>query len=233
MDVFGELKNYLNPYFEIVERLTSQQIALITRPMEVTKKIESALGNFVSDAMQVATGSDLVILNRGVIRRNWDQGILTYNVLFETIPIDNYVVTFEMTGHEFIETMKIIQKGAMGYYSTTGIQHIICKQHRLILDIRLINKTEILLDKVYTIATTNFMVYGGDDFHEVVNLYNPRNIKNFTILRDIVYNYAMEKKVLNTLEDPCIKESEPRLILVPSCDYLINEAEIKRIAIIE
>ena len=86
---------------------------------------------------------------------------------------------------------------------------------------------------MYTIATTNFMVYGGDDFHEVVNLYNPRNIKNFTILRDIVYNYAMEKKVLNTLEDPCIKESEPRLILVPSCDYLINEAEIKRIAIIE
>ena len=56
----------------------------------VTKKIESNLCNFVSDAMTVATGSDLVVLNRGVIRRNWDEGILTYNVLFETIPIDNY-----------------------------------------------------------------------------------------------------------------------------------------------
>ena len=224
-----QLKDHLNPYFEIVERFTSRQIAVIVRPMEVTKKIESNLCNFVSDAMQAATGSDLVILNRGVIRRNWDAGILTYNVLFETIPIDNYVVTFEMTGREFIETMKIIQRGAMGYYSTAGIQQVICKERRAILDIRLINKTEIDEERKYTIATTNFMVYGGDDFHEVVNLYTPKNIKNFTILRDIVYNYAMEKKVLNSLEEPCIKEDEPRLILVPLCNDVLNEAERRTI----
>ena len=219
-----DLKEHLNVYFDQVNKLTSEKIAYIERPMEITKKTESSLGNFVSDAMQKATNAELVILNRGVIRRNWDEGELTYNVLFETIPINNYVVTFEMTGHEFIETMKIIQRGSMGYYSTTGVQQIICKDKRTLLDIRLINKTDIQLDRIYTIATTNFMVYGGDDFHEVISYYTPKNIQNFTILRDIVYNYALEENILNSEEKSCIREGEPRLLFVPKCDYVMNEA---------
>lgn len=222
-----KLKDSLDEYFAVVEQLTNKRIANIMRPMEVTKKVESSLGNFVSDAMKTATGAELVILNRGVIRRNWDQGILTYNVLFETIPIDNYVVTFEMTGKEFLETMRIIQRGSMGYYSTAGVQQVIEKERRELLDLRLINKSEIIKDRVYTIATTNFMVYGGDDFHEVVGKYTPKNIKNFTILRDIVYNYALEKQVLNSVDEPCIKEDEPRLILVTSGNAFLNEAERK------
>lgn len=219
-----QLKDHLNIYFDQIKKFTTDKIAYIARPMEVTKKKESALGNFVSDSMQKETGADLVILNRGVIRRNWDEGELTYNVLFETLPIDNYVVTFEMTGREFIETMKIIQKGFMGYYSTKGIQQIICSEFRQILDIRLIDKSEIDEERNYTIATTNFLVYGGDDFHEVVDKFTLRNIKNFTILRDIVYNYALEQKVLNTEEKPCIDKNHPRLIVEPSCDYLMNGA---------
>ena len=226
-----KLKDHLSVYFDIVNKFTSEQIAYIARPMEITKKTESSLGNFVSDAMQHATKADLVILNRGVIRRNWDQGELTYNVLFETIPIDNYVVTFEMTGHEFVETMRIIQKGFMGYYSTTGVQQMICKDSRKIIDIRFINQTDIDLDRVYTIATTNFMVYGGDDFHEVINYFKPQNIKDFSVLRDIVYNYALKKKILNTVENPSISEIEPRIILVPICNFVMNEAgrDIKKV----
>lgn len=219
------LKSYLSPYLEKVSEFTDEKIAYIARPMEVTKKKESSLGNFVSDAMQSVTNADFVILNRGVVRRNWDEGVLTYDVLFATIPIDNYVVTFEMTGKEFVETMKIIQRGGMGYYSTSGVKQIICSDKRFLIDIRFRNESEIDLDRTYTIATTNFMIYGGDDFHQVIKKYTPKNIKDFPILRDILFNYAKEKQILNSYESPCIDELNPRLILIPTCQNLdLNNA---------
>lgn len=217
IEVDFEMKEELKFYFDQVSKYTDEKIAYVARPMEITKKRDSALGNFVSNAIHEATQAELVILNRGVIRRDWDEGILTYDVLFETFPIDNYVVTFEMTGREYIETMKIIQSGMMAYYSTYGVKQIFCQDLGKLIDIRFTNGSEIEENKTYTIATTNFMVYGGDDFHAVIKKYQPRNIKDYPILRDVVFKYAKKKVVLNTYENPCIDENNKRLTLIPIC----------------
>lgn len=211
------MKEQLKFYFDQVSKYTDEKIAYVARPMEITKKRDSALGNFVSNAIHEATQAELVILNRGVVRRDWDEGILTYDVLFETFPIDNYVVTFEMTGKEYIETMKIIQSGMMAYYSTYGVKQIFCQDLGKLMDIRFTNGSEIDENRTYTIATTNFMVYGGDDFHDVIKKYKPRNIKDYPILRDVVFRYAKKKLVLNTYENPCIDENNKRLTLIPIC----------------
>jgi 2',3'-cyclic-nucleotide 2'-phosphodiesterase (5'-nucleotidase family) len=90
-----------------------------------------SLGNFVSDGMRwqarLKSGKpiDLALMNAGGIRRNSiSEGELRARDIFELLPFENALVTFELTGEQLVRLLKMIvasreaQSGARVVYFT-------------------------------------------------------------------------------------------------------------------
>ena len=216
------LRNLMTPYIEAAEKFKRIVLATIENPMRIEALTESALGDFISDAVQKATGAELSLINRGMLRIDWYIGNLTYYQLYETIPFDDAVSTFEITGEELLHVMTVLQNGSMAFYPTSGLKQYFCKTHHRFLNMSLIYNDEILnLTRTYIVGANNFLIRGGDDFTEVLKFYTPRNLKTYGSIRDAVAVYASELKILNSIQNPILDPSKPRIIMVDDC--AINE----------
>ena len=212
-----DLRNLVAKYIDTAEKYKEMVLASIENIMTIEALTESSLGDFISDAVQKATNSELSIINRGMLRINWPQGNLTYYELYETIPFDDDVSTFEITGEELFKVLSVLQNGSMAFYPTSGIKQYICKESKKLLNVTLINDEPLNLTKTYLVGANNFLLHGGDDFTQVLKFYTPRNIITLENIRDSVAGYAEETKVLNSNDSPIIDPSKPRIILVDNC----------------
>ena len=152
-----------------------------------------------------------------MLRISWPVGNLTYYELYETIPFDDDVSTFEITGAELFQVMSVLQNGSMAFYPTTGMKQYICKENKKLVNITLMNDEPLNLTKTYIVGANNFLLHGGDDFTQVLKFYTPRNITTYENIRDAVAGYAEELGVLNTMEKPIVDPSKPRIILLDEC----------------
>lgn len=81
------------------------------------------MGNLITDLMmQAAPNHDFAILNEGSFRAVWTPGILQEQHFYNMFPFDNEIVSFEMSGRQLLQTLKVIQAGKKGFYSTAGLK---------------------------------------------------------------------------------------------------------------
>ena len=152
--------------------------------------------------MLIASKSDVAIANIGMIRTNWPKGDLTLYRIFETIPFDNQLLSFDMTGEELFKTIDTLQSGSKGVYATAGIKQYLKAGSRRLIEITFMNGTEILPDKIYKVCAPDFLLKGGDDFRKTKAFYNPRNIQNHGNLRERMIEYITALGRLNTKAKP-------------------------------
>ena len=213
----SKLRDIMTPYIDEAQKYKEMVLATIENPMPIDSFDESALGDFISDAVARATNSEFGLINRGMLRISWPVGNLTYYELYETIPFDDDVSTFEITGAELFQVMSVLQNGSMAFYPTTGMKQYICKENKKLVNITLMNDEPLNLTKTYIVGANNFLLHGGDDFTQVLKFYTPRNITTYENIRDAVAGYAEELGVLNTMEKPIVDPSKPRIILLDEC----------------
>lgn len=94
-------------------------------------------------------------------------------------PFDNVLQTFDITGSELLETLRIIQSGQKGFYHSWNLQMKVTYSNlqRGFISARFINGTSIDPKRVYKGVADNFLLEGGDDFKDVINkVYTPRNV---------------------------------------------------------
>jgi 2',3'-cyclic-nucleotide 2'-phosphodiesterase (5'-nucleotidase family) len=84
-----------------------QPLAVLDAPLdsrqEVTRGAESSLGDVVADALRVATGADLALVNGGGLRGNRVYGAgsaLTRGDLLREMPFGNLAVVLEVSGEQ-------------------------------------------------------------------------------------------------------------------------------------
>lgn len=218
-----DLRTIMAPYIESAEKYKERILAFVENRMVIDGFSETALGDFISDAVIRATNAEFGLINRGMVRINWPIGNLTYYKLYETIPFDDNISTFEITGAELWQVLEVLQRGTMAFYPTAGLKQYICKSNKKIINITLMNDEPLSLSQTYIVGANNFLIRGGDDFAEVLNFYQPRNIKNFENIRDSVAGYAEDMKILNSAENPIIKKDKPRIILLENCSGNFKE----------
>ena len=80
------VKDYLHPYLKKAEMQKSDILGYIANPMLNSNDEESEMGNFVADAIRNHCHSDVVVLNRGMMRITWQQGVFSLYDLYETFP---------------------------------------------------------------------------------------------------------------------------------------------------
>lgn len=136
---------------------------------------ESALGQLLADLMRTGAARvvgrpiDLAVQNGGGLRNDLPAGPLTYTQIFEVMPFDNRLAVVRMTGAQLLELFKRNAGGGHGVLVPSGMRiNVRCSGANLDLSLSRDSGEPIALDKQYSVALSDFLASGGDNFGGLV-----------------------------------------------------------------
>ncbi len=188
------LLNALTPYADQVEAKLSVVIGRAAGLFSNAKSRneETALGNFVADAMLWATkdqGADFAIQNGGGIRTDIPEGEINKKLIYEVLPFDNSVMTVDMTGEQVLAMFAYVPtiergKGAFPQVSE-GVSFTADFTTGEAKNIR-INGRPVDPKATYKVTTNSFMAVGGDGYSMMIPGYK---YDTSAFQRDVVIDY--------------------------------------------
>ncbi|MEQ1671945.1 MAG: bifunctional UDP-sugar hydrolase/5'-nucleotidase, partial [Hyphomicrobium sp.] len=134
---------------------------------------ETAIGNFIADAMLTATGADITVFNGGSIRgdRLYDAGTtLTRKDIFKELPFGNKVVMLELTGKDVREVLenavRMAGKGDGRFGQIAGVRLTAKKDGVPGSKLTSVTIGGAPLDdaRLYKVATNDFMALGKEGY---------------------------------------------------------------------
>jgi len=136
---------------------------------------ESALGQLLADLMRTGAARvvgrpiDLAVQNGGGLRNDLPAGPLTYTQIFEVMPFDNRLAVVRMTGAQLLELFKRNAGGGHGVLVPSGMRITVrCSGANMELSLSRDSGEPIALDKQYSVALSDFLASGGDNFGGLV-----------------------------------------------------------------
>jgi 5'-nucleotidase len=229
-----KMEAFLEPILKKAGVEKNRPIGTAARPLEHRRLEESELGDVIADAMRSAAKTDIAYMNPGGVRAPIEMGTITYGAAFRSLPFDNTVVVIHLTGRELKTFIQIAQNGHRGFGSISGLRlrlidtssdapfedhdgtgrQELWKTNRL-LEIRMDDGSPLIPDKMYTLATSDFLVTGGDDFGWFMTQIpaSRKNLATDVIARDALVSYIQSNSPLNTAKHPIIDPEHPRLKL--------------------
>jgi 2',3'-cyclic-nucleotide 2'-phosphodiesterase/3'-nucleotidase len=170
------VKAVMDNYNAKLSKELEVQIGTSQTEMDVMKasqrKMETAIGDLVADAMKDYTKADMAIINGGGIRadRVFPVGALTKRDIMDAMPFTNYVLKLDITGDQLYQALENgvsqIENGAGRYPQVSGIQF--SYNPKLLPGVRLLDvkvKGQPLDRKAhYSIAVVDFVADGGDGY---------------------------------------------------------------------
>ena len=131
------------------------------------------MGNLIADAMRAATGADIAITNGGGIRadRTYDAGtVLTRRDILTELPFGNVTVLTELPGYQILAALENgvsqVEKGAGRFPQVSGISFAFdpsAPAGSRVSEV-MVGDAPLDLNKVYTVATNDYMLAGGDGY---------------------------------------------------------------------
>ena len=165
--------NAINKWKEKLKNITEQKVCTIPSPITRSYGEESPMGNMVSDAiLNGFQGIDMVLTNSGGYRDDIPEGQVTIGSLISAFPFPNTVVICDLKGSDI---KKLLEHGAS---LTNGILQV-SKGMKVVYDEKkpignrivsaALNNKQIDDNKIYKVATSNFVADGGDGYTEFKN----------------------------------------------------------------
>ncbi|QIV96264.1 2',3'-cyclic-nucleotide 2'-phosphodiesterase/3'-nucleotidase [Allofrancisella inopinata] len=140
----------------------------------------------LADIIKTATVSNVALLNSHGIRRSLPSGDITYSMLYEMLPFDNTIVTLNIRGDDLLELIKhsLSPKEGEQLGVFAGINIDLDKAGNI--SKVLVGDQPLDLDRVYKIATIDFLITGGDGFV----FKGVKNYKDSSVpARDLIIKY--------------------------------------------
>jgi len=139
----------------------------------VVRTEESAMGNLITDAMREATGADIVLVGGGGIRadRTYDAGTeLTRKDILSELPFGNATVVTEIPGSQVLTALENgfsqVEDGAGRFPQVSGLEVVYdptAPAGSRVASV-MIGGSELDNDKLYKVATNDYMLSGGDGY---------------------------------------------------------------------
>nr|WP_237738209.1 5'-nucleotidase C-terminal domain-containing protein [Caldicellulosiruptor sp. F32] len=175
-------------------------VADITREQRAKPYGDSALGNWAADAIREFAHTDFAFTNNGGLRIDLKKGPITLGDIYQLMPFDNTIVILKMKGSQ-IKTIleEAVQDNGKGIQVSGLTFKYDMKKPSMnrVYDMRMSDGTVIEMDKIYTVATNNFMATGGDGFK---GFTDPSVAKTYTdtykLLRDVFIEKIQKQKEL-------------------------------------
>ena len=183
--------------------------------LTVDKKKENILQNLITDTYKNYTNSDISILNPDNLRSKWYPGKKSLKDLYEMLPFDNILCTFEMNGKEIMRMMNEITNELM-IYQTSGLIVFYKKNPMRFITCKFINKKgeieEIDFNKNYQIAAYDYLIDGNIHFNKVIKWYKRKNLKCGKRGREVIQEYLLKKKIIKKNE--FFNPDKPRFVFL-------------------
>ena len=153
------------------------------------------LGDLVADAFRWKTGADIGVINSGGIRANLPAGNVTKGDMMAIFPFGNQLQVAEISGvkiYEMLEHSVTAYPDTFGgFLQVSGIRFTFSPNNPVgsrVSDIY-INGSPLVNDKIYTLATVDFLLVGGDDYEMLKKL---SIIAKYGTCEEILTDYLSE-----------------------------------------
>jgi 2',3'-cyclic-nucleotide 2'-phosphodiesterase (5'-nucleotidase family) len=173
---------------ELVQRYTARldaelnvEIGTVARPLDsrrvVVREAEAAIGSLIADAIRNATGAEVGLMNGGGIRgdRTYDAGHrFTRRDVMTELPFGNVTVLLELKGSDLLEALENgvsrVEERQGRFPQVSGVRFAYDParpaMHR-ITEVT-VNGQPLDPNRMYKVATLDFMQEGGDGFTSLV-----------------------------------------------------------------
>lgn len=129
------------------------------------------LGRLITSAMLDETGADIAINNGGGIRDSIKSGKITKGDVIAVLPFGNYIVTKNVKGQDIIDALNATMAKLNGGFPHFAGMNVLTEKYVdedektrwRVVSIE-VNGAPIDADKMYTLATNDFMAAGGDNY---------------------------------------------------------------------
>jgi len=178
-------------------------IAELKTPWETQYRAESNIGDWMTEAMRRHLNTDVAFLNSGGIRKNLAAGLVKKMDIFEILPFDNKLVTFNITGAELIQIAEKnvgLESGSyQGSLQIAGLTYCWSGDSTSfkVSDIR-VNGVPIDASKIYSVGSIDYVaVSNADKYFGFV----PQNINDTeqgltqVILDEVIKAKVIESKI--------------------------------------
>ena len=199
----NKIAAFINPYKNNVDKQMDSVLAY--SPVDYDKKngvLNTAIGNMMADVVlklsnpvyraRTNKNIDFVLLNHGGIRSIISKGNITFRTAYKVMPFENSVVVCELKGkdiYELINYLTLTRKA----HPISGINMVLDKNYNL-LDVK-INGKKIDENKIYSVATSDYLLNGGDKM-----TFFSKSKKNTTLdykIRNVLIDYFKEVDTVN------------------------------------
>ena len=186
------------PYKASVDSMMAPALGLSRVAMNA-KRPESLLSNWAADVMVeggTATGlkpADMGLVNIGGLRNNMPEGIVRRGDIMLISPFENYVVVLEMKGSDLIGLMKDIA-AVKGEGVSSSVRMQITEDGQLLSCT--IDGKEIEPNRIYTVATIDYLAEGNDKMYSLKKAVKRHDIG--ILARDIMMEYVLKHRVIDS-----------------------------------
>ena len=169
-------------------------------------ELNSTLSNMFADATYEMSNPvfnkmsgeniDIVLLNNGGIRSIISKGNISEKTAFELMPFENSIVVLELSGLSIIKMIDYLRKVKL-QHPISGLQ-ITLNNDYSVNEVK-INGDSIENEKKYYVATTDYLLEGGDKMYFLAETTKTTDI-NYK-MRDILIDYFKKYDTLKLKSD--------------------------------
>ena len=170
----ARVKELAVPLDEIRNAVIGSTSEAIDGSRSTCRAQECQMGNLIADAIFAATkdqGIEIVIQNGGGLRASIDAGDVTMGEVLTVLPFKNTLATFEMEGKYIKEALENglskLEEGAGRFPQVGGLKYSFDASKpagERVVELTLKDGTAVEADKVYKVATNDYMRGGGDGY---------------------------------------------------------------------
>lgn len=155
---------------KLFDEVITQSAVELSGEYNLIRTREMELGNLVADSFRWKAGTDIAVVNSGGIRANLPAGNVTKGDVIAIFPFGNQMQTVEISGvkiDEMLEHSVFAYPDTFGgFLQVSGIRFTFSPNNPVgnrVGDI-FINDAPLVDDKIYTLATVDFLLSGGDGY---------------------------------------------------------------------
>ncbi len=170
----------LAPYLQSAAVLGGATVTTLAESLSSSATGDRRLGSLIADAIRRRGEADFGLHNPGGVRIALQAGDVSYAELHRVMPFDNAVVRLNITGRQLRKLAE--RTGPRYYYANLFIEYRAdagAPQFGRAL-LTLADGAPVLEDRVYTLATNDFLADGGDSLLLLAEL--PREAMGVTVL---------------------------------------------------
>jgi len=169
--VVDSILEYTRPYRKRIDAVLDSTLAYAPKIISKTDgEYNTTAGNLMADIIleqaqpifksRTAKNIDFVLVNHGGIRAIISKGNVSARNAYQVMPFENTIVVVELSGTSVLSMVDFLIKSKRAH-PVSGIQIVLNGQGEL-HDLK-INGKAVQKDRNYNVATSNYLVSGGDD----------------------------------------------------------------------